>query len=342
MRKVAIILCNLGGPDSPAAVRPFLFNLFNDAYVLALPQPFRALLAWIISTARDKFARANYAKIGGRSPLFPETQKQAAALEAALAGRRLANLEAKTFIAMRHWRPFTADAAKAAASWGATEAIVLPLYPQFSGATTASALAAWRKASRLPTAAVCCWSAGAKLARAHADAILSAWRAAGSPGNPRVLFSAHGLPERDVARGDPYQFHCERSVAAVRALLPADWDHVLCYQSRVGPLKWLGPSTDDEIRRAGADNRGLIVCPVAFVSEHIETLVELDIDYAELAHAQPLPFYIRAPAPGVAEPFIDALADLVEAALARPRQTASDEGPRLCPHQFSRCPHRAA
>jgi ferrochelatase len=336
VRKVAIILCSLGGPDAPASVRPFLFNLFNDRYVIGLPQPFRAALAWLISTLRAKPARANYAKMGGASPLLPETEKQAAALAAALAKRALP-AEMRCFIAMRHWRPFTQDAAKAAADWGATEALVLPLYPQFSGATTASALAAWRAVSTLPSSAVCCWSAGAKFARAHADAILSVWRAAGSPRGPRVLFSAHGLPERDIAKGDPYQWHAERSVAAVRALLPADFGHAICYQSRVGPLKWIGPSTDEEIRRAGADGKGVIVSPIAFVSEHIETLVELDMDYAALARECALPFYLRAPALGVADGLIETLADLVETALAR-QGVASDSGARLCPAAFSRCP----
>jgi ferrochelatase len=153
-----------------------------------------------------------------------------------------------------------------------------------------------------------------------------------------VLFSAHGLPERAIAAGDPYQWHAERSVAAVRALLPAEWEHAICYQSRVGPLKWIGPSTEEEITRAGRDETGVIVSPIAFVSEHIETLVELDIDYAILARERGLPFYIRAPALGVAEGLIETLAELVEAALARPRGIHSESGARLCPPYFGLCP----
>lgn len=336
MSKTAIILCNLGGPDSPEAVRPYLFNLFNDRFILQAPQPMRTALAWLISTTRAKTARANYAKIGGRSPLFAETRKQADALDAALAGRGLA---AKCFVAMRHWRPFTAAAAQAAADWGATQALILPLYPQFSGATTASSIAEWRRSSILPARAICCWPASHAFAQAHAAAILETWRNHGAPARPRVLFSAHGLPERAVAAGDPYQSHVEMTVAAVRPLLPPDWETRICYQSRVGPLKWIGPSTEEEIDRALADRQGVIVSPIAFVSEHIETLVELDMDYRE--RAADLPYYLRAPALGARADFIAMLADLVEAALARPDQVASETGARLCAARFKLCPMAA-
>jgi ferrochelatase len=334
MRKVAVILFNLGGPDTLAAVRPFLFNLFNDPDIIAAPGFIRTPLAALISTLRNKSAQANYAKMGGRSPLLEETQKQAAALDAALAARGVA--DAKCFVAMRHWRPFTAEAAEAAAAWGATEALLLPLYPQFSQSTTASSLAEWRRRASLPARTLCCWPASDKLAAAHAEAIMEAWRAGGSPAAPRVLFSAHGLPERAIAAGDPYQEQVEQTVAAVRAKLPPDWDHAICYQSRVGPLKWIGPSTEEEIDRAIGDRRGVIVSPIAFVSEHIETLVELDIDYA--ARAAPLPFFLRAPALGARALFIAALADLVVAALARPLGVFSETGARLCSAGRRLCP----
>ncbi|MGE0044361.1 MAG: ferrochelatase [Hyphomonadaceae bacterium] len=339
-RKVAIVLCNLGGPDGPDAVRPFLYNLFNDRFIVAAPQPVRAALAWAISMRRAPYARENYAKMGGASPLLPETQRQAEALDRALAGRAL-GAEAKCFIAMRHWKPFTEDAAKAARAWGAVEALVLPLYPQFSGATTASSLAAWRGVSDLPTRAVCCWPAADRFARAHADVILDAWRKADSPARPRVLFSAHGLPERAVKAGDPYQWQIEKTCAAVTALLPPDWEHEICYQSRVGPLKWIGPSTEEAIDKAGRDRIGVIVSPISFVSEHIETLVELDIDYAARAEANALPFFGRAPALSAREGLIETMADLIEAALKRPLTTTSETGARLCPAHFSLCPMKA-
>jgi ferrochelatase len=336
-RRVAIILFNLGGPDSLKAVRPFLFNLFNDRAIIGLPQPFRLLLAQIISRTRERTAQANYAQMGGRSPLLPETMKQAEALEAAVA-KRVSNVTFKCFAAMRYWRPFTKDAARAAEDWGATDAILLPLYPQFSSTTSASSLAAWRRASNLPASTICCYPAGRGFAEAHAEAILQAWRDAGQPGRPRVLFSAHGLPQRVIDRGDPYQWQVEQSVAAVRRLLPPEWDTRICYQSRVGPLKWIGPSTEEEIRAAGKEGTGLIVSPIAFVSDHVETLVELDIEYAHLAREAGVPFYLRAPALGAAPRFIDALADLVEMALSAGGKIQSENGGRLCPAAWGLCP----
>jgi len=337
-RRVAVVLFNLGGPDRPEAVQPFLFNLFNDRAIVGAPQPFRFFLAQLISRTRARIAKANYALIGGASPILAETQKQADALEAALA-KRVGNVTFKCFPAMRYWTPLAKDAAKAAEAWGATDAILLPLYPQYSTTTTASSLHAWRRASTLPSSAICCYPAGRALAQAHADAILETWRNAGAPPGPRLLFSAHGLPQRVIDSGDPYQWQVEQSVAAVRALLPAEWDVRVCFQSRVGPLKWIGPSTADEVRRAGAEGAGVIVCPIAFVSEHVETLVELDIEYAQLAKRLGLPFYLRAPAPGAAPRFIDALADLAERVLGEPGKTRSESGARLCPARFGRCGH---
>ena len=338
-RRVAVILFNLGGPDSLDAVRPFLFNLFNDRAIIDSPQPQRWLLAQIISRLRDRTARESYGKMGGRSPLLEETEKQARALEAVLA-QRLANVTFKCFPAMRYWRPFIKQAARAAKDWGATDAVLLPLYPQFSTTTTGSALAAWKRVSDLQAATVCCHPRGADFAHAHAEAILGAWRDGGSPPKPRVLFSAHGLPLKVIEKGDPYQWQIEQTAAAVRKLLPADWEARVCYQSRVGPLKWLGPSTLAEIGNAGRDKVGVIVSPISFISEHIETLVELDIDYAEAAKARGLPFYLRAPALGVAPRFIEALADLTERALEAPCMIRSEAGPRICPATFGQCPHR--
>lgn len=338
-RRVAIILFNLGGPDSPAAVRPFLFNLFNDRAIIGAPQPIRFLLAQFISRARERIARANYGLLGGRSPILGETLKQAEALEQAMAAR-MGHVTFKCFPAMRYWRPFVKQAAQAAEAWGATDAVLLPLYPQFSTTTTASSLAAWRRASDLPVATICCYPAGQALAQAHADAIMETWRAAGSPPNPRVLFSAHGLPKRVVERGDPYQWQVEQTAAAVKRALPPEWQTRICYQSRVGPLAWLGPSTQEEIESAARDLTGVIVTPIAFVSEHVETLVELDIEYAQSASELGVPYYLRAPALGVAPRFIDALAELVERAMQSPGKVQSESGARICPAESGLCGHR--
>lgn len=338
-RRVAIVLFNLGGPDSLQAVRPFLFNLFNDKAIIGAPQPLRFLIAQLIARAREQSAKTNYGLMGGRSPILQETQKQADALEAAIAGR-VSNVTFRCFPAMRYWRPFVKDAAKNAKAWGATDAILLPLYPQFSSTTTASSLKAWARASRLPASTICCYAANGAFAQAHADAILDVWRKGGSPERPRVLFSAHGLPQRVIDRGDPYQWQVEQTVAAVRKLLPQEWDAAICYQSRVGPLKWLAPSTEDELRRAARDGAGVVVAPIAFVSDHIETLVELDLEYAHLAREMMVPYYLRASALGAAPRFIDALADLVERALGAPGKMISDARGRFCPHAFGLCPQR--
>jgi ferrochelatase len=337
-RRVAIILFNLGGPDKPSSVRPFLFNLFNDKAIIGAPQPFRFLIAQLISRARARRARANYAQMGGASPLLPETIKQAEALETAMT-KRVSNVTFKCFPAMRYWRPFVRDAAKVAAAWGATDAILLPLYPQYSTTTTASSLAAWKRASDLPCSTICCYPVAKEFVQAHADAIVAAWRDGGEPARPRVLMSAHGLPKRVIERGDPYQWQVEQTAAAVARLLPASWETRVCYQSRVGPLAWIGPSTEEEIRAAGRDGAGVIVAPIAFVSEHVETLVELDIDYAQLARQAGVPFYLRASALGAAPRFIDALADLAARALDAPGGLQSENGSRICPAAWRRCPH---
>ncbi len=338
--KTAVILLNLGGPPDQDAVRPFLFNLFNDKAILGAPQPVRALAAALIAATRAKSARANYALMGGGSPIQRETEAQAQALQHALPEGF------KTFIAMRHWSPFAEEAARAAKAWGATQAVLAPLYPQFSTTTTGSAFTAWAtawaKAGGGPTHALCCYPGDGGLARAHAEAILAAWGAAGAPDRPRVLFSAHGLPQRTIDRGDPYQWQIERTAAAIAALLPEAWETRICYQSRVGPLKWLQPSTPQEIAAAGRDGVGVIVAPIAFVSEHVETLVELDIEYAHLAETSALPFYLRARTPGVSPDFIAALAARIVAAANAGDGLSAETLGRLCPAAFGLCPKRAA
>jgi protoporphyrin/coproporphyrin ferrochelatase len=335
-RRVAIILFNLGGPDTQQAVRPFLFNLFNDKAIIGAPQPFRYFIAQMISRSREKLAKANYALMGGGSPILPETRKQAEALEAEMA-KRVSNVTFKSFIAMRYWKPLIIQAAEAAIDWHATDAILLPLYPQFSTTTTGSALKAWTSVCDIPASTICCYPAGAAFAQAHADAILKAWREGGAPTQPRVLFSAHGLPQSIVDRGDPYQWQVEQSVAAVRNLLPPEWDTRICYQSRVGPMKWLAPSTEHEIKAAAKGKVGVVICPIAFVTEHVETLVELDLEYGALAKRLQLPFYLRAQTPGAAPRFIDALADLTERALSAPGKMQSENGGRFCPAAFGLC-----
>ena len=287
-RRIAVVLFNLGGPDDQASVKPFLFNLFNDPAIIGLPGIFRTPLAKLISSRRETSAQANYALMGGGSPLLPETRRQAEALQAVL-GARLGGDEVKVFIAMRYWHPLTEETAAEVAAFGPNEVVLLPLYPQFSTTTTESSLKAWNAAYAGPgvSRAVCCYPAATGWVEAQAQAIGEKLdEAVGQP--VRVLFSAHGIPEKLVTgKGDPYQEQIETTVAAVVAAIEArrgPIDHAICYQSRVGPMKWLGPSTPEAIEAAAKDGVGVVVTPIAFVSEHIETLVELDIEYGELAH----------------------------------------------------------
>ncbi|HSR73101.1 MAG TPA: ferrochelatase, partial [Kiloniellales bacterium] len=222
--------------------------------------------------------------------------------------------------------------------------------PQFSTTTSGSSLADWQRAAarcglRAPSTAVCCYPAEPGFVTAVAEAIRPVLAEAAGQGRPRVLFSAHGLPKRIVERGDPYQWQVERSAAAVaEALGDPDLDWRVCYQSKVGPLEWIGPATDDEIRRAGSEGVPLVVVPIAFVSEHSETLVELDEEYGRLAEASGVPGYHRVPTVGTAGDFIAGLAALVERA-AKDRGdilAGEDDGGRLCPARCGRCPRDGA
>jgi len=337
MTRLAVVLFNLGGPDGPAAVRPFLFNLFRDPAIIDLPAPARYALAALISTTREKLARANYAIMGGGSPLLPETRAQARALEAALAAAG-PGVEARVFISMRYWSPFAAETAREVEAFAPDEIVLLPLYPQYSTTTTASSVKDWLKAYKGPgrSRTVCCYPTAEGLVEAHADAIRGVWETAGRPANVRLLFSAHGLPQKVIDAGDPYQAQVEATAAAVAARRPelADWQ--VCYQSRVGRLKWLEPSTEHEIRRAGAEGKGVLISPIAFVSEHVETLVELDHEYAAVAREAGCAPYLRARTPGVRQVFVDTLAAAALDAAGRDGG-ARPFGPWLCPAGLSKC-----
>ena len=342
--KVAVVLFNLGGPDSPAAVESFLQNLFSDAAVIPLPKLLRLPLARMIARRRAPIAQNIYRQIGGRSPILEETEAQARALESALKARRI---EAKCFVAMRAWKPFAAEAARTVRRWQPDRIVLLPLYPQFSTTTTASSLENWKEAARkagitAPHSRVCCypWLEGFIAAEV---ALIIATLNERRPGvDYRLLLSAHGLPKRTVSKGDPYQWQVEKTAEAIVDRLGiTDLDWQLCYQSRVGPLEWLTPSTDSEVKRAGAEGKGLVIAPIAFVSEHSETLVELDIEYARLAKEAGVPHYLRVPAVGIHSLFVDGLAELVLQAAEGQRVVTCAQG-RICPPNFARCGYGTA
>jgi ferrochelatase len=337
--KAAVVLFNLGGPDGPDAIAPFLLNLFSDPAILRQPTPVRWLLARLISSRRTPLARESYGRIGGKSPLLEETRKQAEALAAALA-----EPEARTFVCMRYWHPMADEVAESVKRFAPSRIVLLPLYPQYSTATAASSMAAWHAAAgrvglTIPTRAVCCYPTASGFIDALTRLTRRGLDGASGAGTPRILFSAHGLPQSFIDRGDPYRYQVEATVAAVlRRLGPMEADHVICYQSRVGRLEWLRPYTEDEIRRAGADRRPIVVVPVAFVSEHVETLVELDLDYRALAERTGVPLYVRTPTVGSDPAFVGTLADLVRGALGRPAKVAAECGGRLCPAVWRGCP----
>lgn len=343
--RVAIVLFNLGGPDSAAAIRPFLLNLFRDPAILRVPFFVRPILARVIMRARLGPAMANYALLGGRSPLLDLTRKQADLLAVALE-----EYEARSFIAMRYWHPFSEETVRAVRAFAPDRVLLLPLYPQFSTTTTGSSLTAWREAAAkqglaVSTTVLCCWREDASYAAAIADLLGRAYqeaRAALPPDVPlRILFSAHGLPARIVAAGDPYQFQVERTVAAVLAAWGERSDWRICYQSRATPEEWLAPSTEAEIERAAAERVALLVVPIAFVSEHSETLVELDVEYRGLAGRLGVPGYFRLPTAGDNPGFIAALAGLARRALGAGPGLCSAGGGADCPARWRGCPRVA-
>ena len=315
--RTAIVLMNLGGPDSPEAVEPFLVNLFSDPAIISLPALLRLPLARLVARRRARVARDIYARLGGASPLLMNTEAQGRALEAALGSGY------RCFVAMRYWHPMTTEAVCAVSKWAPDQVVCLPLYPQFSTTTTASSLAAWRIETKrqgldCPTGTVCCYPCESGFVEAVAQLIRPALEMASGTGKPpRLLLTAHGLPKRIVQRGDPYPGQVGESAAAITSTLARpglDWR--VCYQSRVGPLEWIGPSTEEEIRRAGREGVPLVVAPISFVSEHSETLVELDLDYRHLAERSGVPAYHRVATVGVATSFIGSLASLVARARA--------------------------
>ncbi len=338
--KLAVVLFNLGGPDSPEAVEPFLRNLFSDPAIIALPWFLRLPLARLIARRRAPIAREIYHHIGGRSPIFEETRKQADALQDTLS---VDGVEAKAFVAMRCWHPFSDGAARAVKAFAPDKIVLLPLYPQYSTTTSASSLKDWKRAAKkagltAPTTQVCCYPdepgfVAAAVAKIRATASGPRHGSALSP----AAVGPWPAPKATIRKGDPYQWQVERSAAAIVAALDMpDLEPVVCYQSRVGPMQWIGPATDAEIRRAGADGKGVIVVPIAFVSEHSETLVELDIEYGKLAREAGVGDYRRVPTVGAAPAFIAGLANLVRRAAAG-TGTINSAGSRICPQTFCRC-----
>lgn len=338
----ALLVINFGGPQGPAEVEPFLFELFRDKDVIPLPggNYLQEVFADLVSQRRAPKTVAQYAQIGGGSPLAPMTLQQAAALKAALAER---GLTPQLHVGMRYTKPSIAQALKDIKAGGATRLVCLALYPHFSFATTGSSYNEVARAMQklgmagLPTTFIPAW-------HGHADYLAALAERIGEVATPdtHLLFSAHGLPVSFIKRGDPYQAQVQQTVRDTIGLLGWHGGYSLAYQSKVGPSRWLSPATDDELRRLGAAGvKSVVVVPVSFVGDHIETLFELDIEYRHVAHAAGITDYRRAGALDVHPRFINALADVSAKALgpAQPRQCMRCLLPREESHlQKPSCP----
>jgi ferrochelatase len=325
MSHTAVFLMNLGGPRSLAEVEPYLYELFSDPLVVTAPfGPFRPLFARLVSRLRAPSSAEKYALIGGRSPLVAGTEAQARALEAALGPGYRCHL------AMRCGHPNTAEGVRDALAAGATRALALPLYPQFANATTLSSLLELRRLwprDLGPPAEICTWHDHEGYLDASAAALRETLAKLAPADRERLLvvFSAHGLPMSQVRRGDPYPGYVERS-AQETARRAGGVPYQVTYQSKVGPARWLGPDTNAFLA-ANAKARTIVTVPIAFVSEHLETLYDMDILARRAAEGAGAAAYLRVPALGTRPDFIAALADVVRRGeagqeLARERGTA--------------------
>lgn len=330
--RLAVVLFNLGGPSDLRSVRPFLFNLFKDPHILRIPRWPRYILAYLISRLRFKKAQGIYKKMGGKSPLLENTQSQAQALKTVLS-RNFKDIE--VFVCMRYWHPFAKEVVQKIVDYNPDQIVLLPLYPQFSTTTTLSSFEdfkeVWQRHSNLsvPFFQVGCYPVDALFIQAFADLAAPVIKNASEYGRPLLLFSAHGLPKDIVDQGDPYEKQVQLTAKEiVQALFSQgfEFDYQVTYQSRVGPKKWLEPATDSVIEEMAKKNRVIVVLPIAFVSDHSETLVELDQDYRTLAFDHGACFYGRVPSLGTHPLFIEGLSKRVDEALqAKPAPILCDE-----------------
>ncbi len=340
MKKTAVVLLNLGGPSSLDEVTKFLFNLFKDKAIINLPNPLRWMIAKIISSTRSSKTKNIYRRIGGKSPLLELTNLQAHALEKSL-NISQAKVEFKVFVSMRYCYPLSSETVTKIKIFGADEILLLPLYPQFSTTTTKSSIDDFRKSLEgIPIKAVCCYYNDSSFIKAHLEKIKSLYKKVKNKHRKfRILFSAHGLPKSIVNKGDPYQWQIDQTVNLIMKDL--DIEYKVCYQSKVGPMKWLEPNTKSEIQRASEEDYAVIIVPIAFVSEHSETLYELDIEYQELANNIGLTGYYRVKALGIDKLFIESLVKLsmklAGLKACNKDLIVSNNINRVCPERFCGC-----
>jgi ferrochelatase len=325
MGRVGVLLLNLGGPEQLDDVRPFLYNLFSDPEIIRLP--FRWLqkpLAWFIATSRAKTSQENYRQIGGGSPLRRITEEQARALQEDLRSR---GLDATVYIGMRYWNPFTEEAIADIKRDGIEELVVLPLYPQFSISTSGSSFRLledlWNadpELQRIKYSVIPSWYDRPGYIESMADLLAQELEHCINPETATIFFSAHGVPVSYVQEaGDPYQTEIENCTRLIMKALNRPNPHVLAYQSRVGPVEWLQPYTEEKLEDLGKQGvKELVVVPISFISEHIETLQEIDMEYREVALEAGIEQFRRVPALNTYPKFIHDLGDMVTEALRSP------------------------
>jgi len=316
-RCTGIVLFQLGGPDTLDAIQPFLFNLFCDPDIIDFPfaRIGRRPLAKLISTTRAKKVKHHYSVIGGGSPIRKFTELQARALEAQM---RSSGVNARCFIAMRYWHPFTAEAVRQLEEASCDEVVLLPLYPHFSSTTTGSSLNEWDRRFRgnLPVHVVESFYRDKMYLESLIEKIDLALSRFSAPDRPEIVFSAHSLPQSIIDNGDPYQKQIEETVQLL--MQRGGWPnhHRLCYQSKVGASKWLQPSLTRTLRDLAAEKiREVCIVPISFVSDHVETLGEIDHEARELAHQLGIRNFEMTAGLNDSPKFIEALARLVIRAL---------------------------
>jgi ferrochelatase len=323
----AVVLFNLGGPDDLASVEPFLVNLFSDREIIELPfgAALQPALARVIAKLRGPSVRRNYASIGGGSPQLRITTAQAAALEA----RLNVSGDYRVFVAMRYSRPTCEDAVEAIAAAGIRRIVTLTLFPHYSKATTGSSRREFDRVLAKPiwkqhafdVTHIDRYADDSRYLDAMAERLLEAWR--GIPDDERgstvLLFSAHGLPQKFIDAGDPYIEEIEATRRGILARVGLSCRQLLAYQSRTGPVKWIGPGTEQILEQLGHEGvKSVLVVPLSFVSDHIETLYEVDLLFGGVAAKAGITAYRRTEALNTSDRFIDALAGLVEDHLAEP------------------------
>jgi ferrochelatase len=335
MGRVGVLLLNLGGPEQLEDVRPFLFNLFSDPEIIRIPFTWlQKPLAWFISTSRARKSQENYKMIGGGSPLLRITEEQAQALRDCLRDR---GQDAQIYVGMRYWHPFTEEAIARIKRDGITRLVILPLYPQFSISTSGSSFRLLEKIwqedaalQRIDYTVIPSWYKSPGYLQAMAQLIAGQLDQFANSDQVHIFFSAHGVPLSYVEEaGDPYQQEIEDCTRLIMQTLNRPNPHTLAYQSRVGPVEWLKPYTEEAIEELAAEGvENLLVVPISFVSEHIETLQEIDIEYRELAEQSGIHHFQRVPALNTHPIFITDLANLVLEAIQSP-SLKLDEVPQM-------------